>query len=116
MDALRAIVRRLRGGSGVSLGPGLVILANGMVGLGIVRFFRRHPDRWTRLRRRPAPRWLGAVALYLLLSPIGAARWEGGVVLRSRSALWGSLVSPVGWLQIALLFRTLHRAARAKRD
>jgi hypothetical protein len=99
----------------VSLGPGLVILVNGLVALSTVRFFRQKPDQWTRLREQPVARWFVAVPLYLLLSPVAGARWERAVILRSRSALWGRLVSPVGWLKAALMTGTVHRAARARR-
>ena len=42
------IVRRLRGKTGVSMGPGLMNLVNGAVAIGVVRFFRERPAQWQR--------------------------------------------------------------------
>ena len=109
------IVRRLRNRPGVSLGPGIVVLANALVGLGAVRFFRKRPELWGRLRNRPVTRWVLVLPLYRFLSPAVAASWQGGVVLRRHSALWGGALSPVGLLQAALLAVTLCRARQAKR-
>ena len=47
-EAIVPVVRLLRGRSGVSIGPGLVDLAHGMVAPGVVPFFRQDPARWAR--------------------------------------------------------------------
>jgi len=109
------IVRRLLGRTGVSTGPGLVELANAVLGLAVVRLYRQQPARWARLRDRPVPRGLLVLPLYLILSPAMAARWERAVVLRQRSPLWGAALSPVGVVQIGVLAVTISRARRAKR-
>jgi hypothetical protein len=71
--------RRLRGRSGVSVGPGLVNLANGLIGLGLVHFFRRHPAGWKRSTAQGLPGGLGvAVLVSLLLGPAAAVRWGSG--------------------------------------
>ncbi|MGY1661727.1 hypothetical protein ACI78Q_10975 [Geodermatophilus sp. SYSU D00705] len=108
------IVRRLRGRSGVSAGPGLMNLGNGLVALGIAHYFRRRPAQWRRWRRERIPR-RAAIAglLYLTLSP-AAAGWKRGVVFPGRSPLWGGFVSPIGLLQISLAVVALHRARRAR--
>jgi hypothetical protein len=105
------IVRRLRHRSGVSVGPGLTNLVNGIVALGVARYFRRRPAQWQRWKHERIPPWGPiAVLVHLTLAPAAAARWERGVIFRRRSPLWGGLVSPVGLLQIALLVGALFRA------
>ena len=117
VEVLVPVVRRLRGRSGVSLGPGLVNLLNGLLGLGVVHVFRTRPDRWARVEDRRLPPWVAAVlAGYAVLSPAAAARWRRGVVLPGRSALWGGLVSPLGLLQIVIMLSTLRRALRARQE
>jgi hypothetical protein len=97
------IVRRLRGRTGVSAGPGLVDLAHGVVALGITHRLRRHPARWERWRHADVPRWARVAAVaHLTLAPAAAAGWRRGVVLRGRSPLWGGVLSPVGLLQVGL--------------
>ncbi|WP_369141155.1 hypothetical protein [Modestobacter versicolor] len=108
------VVRRLLGHSGISTGPHLVSLANAVAGLAVVHAFRRDPARWDRLRHRRVPRWLAVVPVHLLVSPVLAANWERGVVLRGRSPFWG-VVSPIGLLHVALTMGTLRRALRARR-
>ena len=116
-EVLVPVVRRLRGRSGVSLGPGLVNLLNGLLGLGLVYFSRTRPARWAQIRDRRLPPWLAAVVLgYVMLSPVAAARWQRGVVLPERSALWSGLISPLGLLQIVVMLTTLRRALRARRE
>ncbi len=109
------VVRRLRGQSGIATGPHLVTLLNGLLGLAVVHVYRRDPDRWGRLRERRAPRWLAVVPVHLLLSPLLAARWERGVVLRGRSPLWGGVLSPIGLVHVVLTAGALLRAVRAAR-
>lgn len=117
VEVLVPVVRRLRGRSGVSLGPGLVNLGNALLGLGVVHAFRTRPAWWARVTERPPPPWVAAVLVgYAVLSPAAAVRWRGGVVLPGRSALWGGLVSPAGLLHVALLLTTLRRAMRARRE
>ncbi len=107
------VVRRLRGRSGVSMGPGLVNLANGVVAVGVTRYFRHRPEEWHRLSGGRIPRWTGIAGLiYLTVSPAVGASWGRGVLFRRRTPLWGGVVSPVGLLQITLLLATLHRARR----
>jgi hypothetical protein len=116
-EVLVPVVRRLRGRSGVSLGPGLVNLLNGLLGLGLVHLSRTRPARWARVTDRPPPPWVALVlAGYAALSPATGARWQRGVVLPGRSALWGGLISPLGLLQIAVVLTTLRRALRARRE
>ena len=109
-EILVPAVRRLRGDRGVPLGAGLVNLGNGLLALVAVRFFRHRPGLWHESTSR-LPRWAGpAVIGYLALAP--AAAWQRGVVLRRRSALWGTGIHPVGLLQITLLLVGLARARR----
>ena len=116
-EVLVPVVRRLRGRSGVSLGPGLVNLLNGLLGLGLVHFFRTRPARWAQVKDRRLPGWVALVpAGYAVLSPAVGARWQRGVVLPERSALWSGLISPIGLLQIAVMLTTLRRALRARRE
>lgn len=109
------IVRRLRGRSGVSIGPGLVNLTNGILALGAVGYFRQRPERWQRWKHeRIGPRAGLAALAYVALSPAAAAGSERTVILRGRTPLWGELISPIGLIQIALLLVALHRAGRAR--
>ena len=108
------VVRRLRGRSGVALGPGLMNLANGLLALAVVRHFRRRPELWEEWRTR-IPRWSGAAGLvYLSLSPVTAAGWKRAVLLPRRSSLWGGVISPIGLIQITLLVVGFSRARRAR--
>jgi hypothetical protein len=117
VEVLVPVVRRLRGRSGVSLGPGLVNLVNGLLGLGVVHVFHTRPARWARVRDRRLPPWVAAVLVgYAVLSPAAAAGWRRGVVLPGRSALWGGVVSPVGVLQVVLVLSTLRRGLRARQE
>jgi hypothetical protein len=98
------------------VGPGLVNLANGLIGLGLVHFFRRHPARWKRSTAQGLPGGLGiAVPASLLLGPAAAVRWERAVVLRNRSTLRGGLPSPIGLLQVGLMAVALSRLRPALR-
>jgi hypothetical protein len=107
------IVRRLRSQSGVSVGPGLVNVANGIVALGVVHYVRQRPEQWQRWRRERLPRW-GPITLlvHLSIAPALAAGWPRGVILRRRTPLWG-LLSLTGLLQSALILVAIHRARRA---
>ena len=107
-------MRRLRGQSGVALGPGLMNLANGVLALAVVRHFRRRPERWQEWRTR-IPRWSGTAGLvYLSLSPVAAAGWKRAVLLPRRSPLWGGVISPIGLIQITLVVLGFSRARRAR--
>ena len=107
------IVRRLRGQSGVSMGPGLVNLANGLVVLVVVGYFHRRPAQWEKRRRVLPPRsYRFGGLVYLLLAPATAAGWQRGVILRRRSPLWGALISPIGLLHVALVSVVVHRVRR----
>ena len=108
------VARRLRGRTGVSTGPSLVVLTNEALFLGLLRLLRGRPDVWAALKEVRGAPWHAAVPLYVLLSPLLASTWERAVVLRGRSALWG-LVSPSGLVQIALMGVTIARARRARR-
>jgi len=108
------VVRLLRGHSGVATGPALVTLVHGVIGMGVVHAVRRDPRRVARLRDAKPSRWLLALPLYLLVSPALAS--ERFVVLRSRSPLWGSVLSPIGGLHVAVALVTLRRALRVKRS
>jgi hypothetical protein len=109
------IVRRLRRQSGVSMGPGLMNLANGVFAVGVARYFRQRPEQWQRWKHGRIPRWTRLAGLvYLTVSPAVAACWKGGVLFRRRTPLWGGLISPIGLLQITLLFVTLYRARRVQ--
>lgn len=109
------IVRRVRGRSGVSIGPSGTTLLNGIVALGVAHWFRQRPARWQRVRQTGVPSWAGiGLLVHLTLSPAVAARWQGGVVLRRRSPLWGALVSPTGLLQLLLVLVALVRARQAQ--
>ncbi len=109
------IVRRLRRRSGVSVGPGLVNVVNGIVALGVARYVRQRPEQWQRWRRGRLPRWGPMTGLvYLTVSPAAAAGWKRGVILRRRSPLWAGLISPIGLLQGALVLGAVHRARRAR--
>jgi hypothetical protein len=52
---------------------------------------------------------------YLTLSPVAAAGWRWPEILRSRSPLWRELISPIGLLQITLLWLAFYRARRRVR-
>lgn len=108
------IVRRLRGETGVSMGPGLVNLANGLVVVAVVGYFRRRPAQWERWKGT-VPAWLGGL-VYLLPAPATAAGWQRGVILRRRSPLWGELISPIGLLQVALMTVVVHRLRRLQKE
>ena len=98
------------------MGPGLVNLANGLVGLGLVHFFRRHRARWKRSTAQGLSVGLGfAVLASLPLGPAAAVRWKRAVVLRNRSALRGGLLSPIGLLQVGLVAVALSRLRPALR-
>lgn len=110
-----AIVRRLRGRSGVAVGPGGTNLLNGVAAVGVAHRFRQDTARWQQEKRRGIPGWGGIGGLaYLTLSPAVAARWRRGAVLPDRTPLWGALLSPIGLLQIALVLVALVRASRAR--
>lgn len=110
-----AVVRRLRGRPGVSLGPGWMNLANELVALGVVRFFRRRPALRQRLSHSRIVRWsVIPLTVYLVLSPAAAAGWQQAEVLRGRSPLWGGLVPLSGLLHIMLLALAFIRARRAR--
>jgi hypothetical protein len=114
-EAAVPVVRRLRGRSGVPVGPAAMNLANAVVAVGFVHVGRRRPARWQRWEHQHIPRWaLLTGAAYLALSPAVAAGSERAVILRHRSPLWGALVSPVGLLQFALLLVAVGRVWRAR--
>jgi hypothetical protein len=107
------VVRRLRGQTGVALGPGLVNLANGLLALCVVRFFRQRPEVWREWRTH-IPRWsVTAGMVYLVLGPMTATGWKRAVLLPRRSPLWGT-ISPIGLLQGTLLIVAFARARRAR--
>jgi hypothetical protein len=109
------LVRRLRGKSGVSIGPGLMNLVNGAVAMGLVRFFRERPAQWERWKRTRMAGWARLVGLaYVALSPVAAASLKPAVILPRRSPLWAGLISPIGVLPIALLIRAFYRARRTR--
>jgi hypothetical protein len=113
-DILVPVVRRLRGDTGVALGPNLMSLANGLLAIGTVRHFRRHRERWQRLTRG-FPQWTGlAGMLYLAFGPVAAGGWKRAVILRRRSPLWGAAISPTGLLQLVLVSVALGRARRGR--
>jgi hypothetical protein len=113
-DILVPVVRRLRGHTGMALGPSLMTLANGLLAIGAVHHFRRHRERWQRLTRG-LPQWAGlACLLYLALGPAAAGGWKRAVILRRRSPLWGAVVSPTGLLQLGLVCVALGRARRGR--
>jgi hypothetical protein len=113
-DILVPVVRRLRGDTGVALGPNLLTLANGLLAIGTVHRLRRHRERWQRLTRRLPP-WAGlAGMLYLALGPAAAGGWKRAVILRRRSPLWGAAISPTGLLQLVLVSVALGRARRGR--
>ena len=102
------IVRRLRRQSGISVGPALMNLANGVVALGVVHHLRQRPAE----AASTLPRWGPITALvYVAASPAAAAGWRRGVILRRRSPLWGALISPIGLLQGALVLVPSSRPA-----
>jgi hypothetical protein len=109
------IARRLRGKSGLSLGPGLMSLVNGAVAVGVVHLFRGRPALWQRWRPRFTTRGAYLVGLaYLTMSLVTAGNCERTVILPRRSPLWAGLISPIGLLQIALLMSAFYRARRAR--
>jgi hypothetical protein len=109
------VVRRLRHRSGVSIGPGMANLVNGIVALGVAHYVRQRPAQWQRWKHKPIPRW-GRIAgvAYLTVSPAAAAGWKRGVILPRRTPLWGGLISPIGLLQITLVIVAISRAGRAR--
>jgi hypothetical protein len=109
------LARRLRGKSGVSIGPGLMNLVNGAVAMGLVRFLRERPAQWERWKRARIGGWARLAGLaYVALSPVAAASLKPAVILPRRSPLWAGLISPIGVLQIALLGRAFYRARRTR--
>ena len=109
------VVRRVRGQSGVSVTPGLTNVVNEIVALAVVHYFRQRPAQWQRRKRNGVPAWGRIAGLgYLVLSPAAAARCTGGVLFRSRTPLWGAVISPIGLLQVTLLLVALGRARRAR--
>jgi hypothetical protein len=114
-EIILPIVRRVRGRTGVAIGPALVIVANATSALALAHLLRRRPGTWAALKRSRVRPWYLVVPLYVLLSPLLGAGWERAVVLRGRSALWGGLVSSSGLVQIVVLVVTIARARRARR-
>ena len=108
------VARRLRGQSGVPMGPRLVTLLNTFMALALTHYVRQ-PARWQRLKHRKIPGWAAAAGLiYLTLSPAAAARWTRGVILGGRSPLWAVLIAPTTALRHALLLVGYRRYRAVK--